>query len=236
MKKIGLLLLLGLVVIPALAQNKNFIDQPYLETSASVDTLVVPDKIHLLIVLNEEDSRNKRSTEELETAMVKVLNSLEIDLEKDLSLLDYNSEFKKYFFSGQKILKTKVFTLVVKDANTVGRVMAGLEGQGISNVSINKTEYTKAEELLLALKTKAIKKARVNAEKLVEPLGQKLGKAIYINDLEGGSIGRQLQGKAAGILIRGSSSLYGNMAPQQLSLEFDKMSFSAQVQLKFKLE
>ena len=190
----------------------------------------------MLIILNEEDSRNKKSTEELETDMVKVLNSLDIDLEKDLSLLDYNSEFKKYFFSGQKILKAKVYTLVVKDAKTVGSVMAGLEGQGISNVSINKTEYTKAEELLLALKTKAIKKARLNAEKLVEPLGQKLGKAIYITDQEGGSISRRLQGKALGYSVGSTSSLYGNSAPEEMLLEFDKMKFSAKVLLKFKLE
>lgn len=62
--------------MPVLTQNKNFIDQPYLETLASVDTLVVQDKIHLLVVLNKEDSRNKGSTEEPETTMVKVLNFL----------------------------------------------------------------------------------------------------------------------------------------------------------------
>ena len=102
-----LLILIGFITIQTFAQNKNFIDQPFLETIAEIDTLVTPDKIHLVIMLNEEDNRNRKSTEELEASMLRVLNSLKINLEKNLSLLDYSSDFKKYFLSGQKILKTK---------------------------------------------------------------------------------------------------------------------------------
>lgn len=96
-----LLILIGFITIQTFAQNKNFIDQPFLETIAEIDTLVTPDKIHLVIMLNEEDNRNRKSTEELEASMLRVLNSLKIDLEKNLSLLDYSSDFKKYFLSGQ---------------------------------------------------------------------------------------------------------------------------------------
>ena len=75
-----LLILIGFITIQTFAQNKNFIDQPFLETIAEIDTLVTPDKIHLVIMLNEEDNRNRKSTEELEASMLRVLNSLKIDL------------------------------------------------------------------------------------------------------------------------------------------------------------
>ena len=236
MKNIGIYILFGFLSFQTFAQNKNFIDQPFLETVAEIDTLVVPDKIHLVIILNEEDNRNRKSTEELEASMLRVLNSLKIDIEKNLSVLDYSSEFKKYFLSGQKVLKTKMFSLILIDAQTVGKVMAGLEREEISNVSISKTEYSKSDQLLLELKSKAILKAKLNAEKMVEPLNQNIGKAIYISDLETESITSQLQGKVAGVQIRGYSSIYGNRAKEEMIIDFEKMKFSSKVKVKFIIE
>jgi len=236
MKKIGLLLIIGFLTFQSHSQTKNFIDQPFLETIAEVDTLVTPDKIHLMIILNEEDNRNRKSTEELEASMFKVLKSLSIDLEKSLSVVDYSSDFKKYFLAGQKVLKTKMFSLILKDAQTVGKVMAGLEREEISNVSITKTEYSKSEQLLLELRAKAILKAKRNAENMVAPLNQKIGKAIYVSDLETASITSQLQGKVAGVQIRGASSIYGSRAKEDIMIDFEKMEFSAKVNVKFIIE
>ncbi len=36
-------------------QTKNFIDQPFIETTAQVDTLVTPDRIYLNILILEKD-------------------------------------------------------------------------------------------------------------------------------------------------------------------------------------
>ncbi|ARN78206.1 hypothetical protein BST97_09495 [Nonlabens spongiae] len=175
-----LFLLIGTAVTSA--QSKNFIDRPYLETQASVDTLITPDRIHLTIVLSEEDSRNRKSTEELERDMIKVLKKIGIDIEEDLTVADFDSDFRKYFLSSKKVLKTKIYRLIVKDAKTLGQVFTGLEEEDISNVSIFKTEYSKEDELLLDLKKKAVLKAQANARTMTEALGQTLGKAIFIRD------------------------------------------------------
>ena len=59
MKKLVLNLLVLLFSQPFLAQNKNFIDQPYLETRVSVDTLVSPDQIYMSILVSEKDTKGK---------------------------------------------------------------------------------------------------------------------------------------------------------------------------------
>ncbi len=234
MQKIGLLFFIGLLTLQVHSQTKNFIDQPFLETEAEVDTLVTPDKIYLTIILNEEDNRNRKSTEELENAMQKVLKSLSIDTENNLSLLDFSSDFKKYFMSGQKVLKSKMYSLIVNKAVTAGKVLAGLEQENISNVSISKTEYSKSDELLFELKSKAVLKAKLNAESMVAPLNQKIGKAIFVSDLN--SISSQLQGKVAGVQIRGASSIYGNRASEPIMIDFEKIKFSSKVSVKFTIE
>ena len=65
---------------------------------------------------------------------------------------------------------------------TAGKVLIGLESEGISNVRLIKTAYSKIETLKLELKSKAILKAQQQAKALTTPLNQQLGKAIYIND------------------------------------------------------
>ena len=63
MKKITYLLLFAIISNTAFAQSRNFIDQPYLETTVKVDTLVVPDQIFMSIYINEGEDRNKISLE-----------------------------------------------------------------------------------------------------------------------------------------------------------------------------
>ncbi|MEX0272764.1 MAG: SIMPL domain-containing protein, partial [Flavobacteriaceae bacterium] len=66
MKKIVFLLVCSVMATGMRGQTKNFIDQPYLETSARVDTLVTPDIIYLHILIREQDEKGRVSVEEME--------------------------------------------------------------------------------------------------------------------------------------------------------------------------
>jgi len=160
-------------------KQKNFIDQPYLETTAKVDTIVTPDQIYLSIYIHEGEDRNRTSLEKQERKVAAVLESLEIDLKKQLKLDNLASNYRKYFLKRKNVLKSKSYTLEVYDAITAGNVLIGLEDEGISNVRLIKTSYSKIESLKLNLKSKAILKAKAQAESLTTPLNQQLGKAIY---------------------------------------------------------
>lgn len=163
-------------------QTKNFIDQPYLETTAKVDSLVQPDRIYVYILIQEKDDRNKTSLESQEQLLTEVLENLNIDLKKQLKIEDLASNFKKYFLRKKSVLKSKAFELVVYDGLTASKVLIHLEAEGISNVQLTKTEYSKTEALKMTLRSKAILKAKAQATALVSPLDQQLGKAIFISD------------------------------------------------------
>ena len=216
--------------------QKNFLDQPYLETSAKADTLVSPDRISLSILINESDTKNRKSVEELERLLESSLRSLSIDTEKDLTLLDFSSDFKKYFLRGQNVVKSKQYILIVRDANTAGRVLSKLEEVGISNVNIESLEYTNWEKMILELKAIAIAKTKVTAVKLTETANQKLGRIIFISDDKTTFAGNFLAGSAAGIVIRGSSSLYGSRAAEPIATEFKKIKLTAEVSVKYMID
>lgn len=164
------------------SQTKNFIDQPYLETTAKVDSLVQPDRIYLSILIQEKEDRNKTSVEAQEQLLAEVLENLDIDLKKQLKIEDLASNYKKYFLRKKSVLKSKAYELVVYDGLTASKVLIHLEAQGIANVNLTKTKYSKTEALKMTLRSEAIRKAKAQATALVNPLGQQLGKAIYISD------------------------------------------------------
>lgn len=231
MKKIFLLLILFSNQIFA---QKNYIDQPFIETNAKIDSLVIPDRVYLSINLNEADSKNKKSVEEQEKLLESTLKKLNIDTEKDLSLLDLSSNFKQYFLKNQNVLKSKMYSVLVNNATTAGNILSELEKVGISNVNIDRTEYSKAEELLLHLKSKAVLKSKLTAEELAKALNQKVGKAIYISDTN--TMTNTLQGQTQGLKIRGMSKISSNKPEESIHVEFQKIRFEVQVDVKYILE
>jgi len=233
MKKIFLTILV-LTFAKTFSQTKNFIDQPYIETSAKVDTLVIPDRIYLNISITEKDTKGKISVEELETKMNEKLKSLGIITEKQLTLNDLSSNYKKYFLKQQDILKNKNYSLLVYNAKIAGKVIIALEEIEISNVILEKTEYSKTEEMIMTLKSKAILKAKNQAIAMTKPLNQKVGNAIYISDFS--NIVNMLSGRVAGIQIRGARSLEEKDKYEPINIEFEKIKIETEVKATFKLE
>ena len=223
---------LFLVLLPlmTMGQSKNFLDVPYLETSARVDTLVTPDKIYLNITIQEKDSKGRKSVEEQENKMAQSLKRLGIDVDKQLTIKDLASNYKKYFLRSKEVLKSKQYSLLVYDGLTAGKAMAALEGLDIANTYLEKTEYSKMDELELKLKTRAVKKAKKKAAALTQPLGQKIGLAIHIVDNSQPYYPRYNQPRME---MKAMAMDVAQEAP--LDINFEKIKVEAQVNVKFAL-
>lgn len=224
-----------LVSTASIGQNNSFIDQPYIEVTGTAHREVVPDEIYLQITLKEKDNKGKESIEVLESKMIKKLKALGIDIEKQLVVKDLASNFQFYFLQKTDVFATKEYEVMVKDAATAGRVITELQRIDISNIAISKVDHSQMEKLTLEVKQEAIKKAQEKAKALAEVLGQKIGKAIHIQEFENISRPYAMQGKAAGIMIRGESSFSaGNNATPNIN--FEKIPVDEQVHVTFILE
>jgi hypothetical protein len=212
------------------AQSKNFLDTPYLETQAQVDTLVTPDKIYLNIFIQEKDTKGRVSVEEQENQMAQRFKAMGIDLEEQLVIKDASSNFQKYFLRQKEVLKSKQYSLLVYSGKQLGDVMMALEQLEIANTSIEKTEYSKMDELELELKTRAVKKAVQKAKALTKPLGQKVGAAIHIVD---NSQYYPRYNQAPMMEMKAVSADMGNAQP--LNLDFEKIKVETTVNVKFAL-
>ena len=164
------------------AQEKNFIDEPYIEVTGKAEMEVVPDQIYLRIVINEKDNKGKISVEQQEKEMFERLKALGIDLESKLSVQDMSSDLQTFFLRKNAILSTKIYLLEVNSARQLGEAFQALQTAGISDVNIEKTDVSNIEELRQEVRAKAIKAAQTNAQVLAEAIGQRAKWAIYIQD------------------------------------------------------
>lgn len=213
-------------------QNKNFLDQPYVEVSGSADTLVTPNQIFIRINISEKDSRDKVSIEQSEAQMVTALRSLGIDTEKDLTTEDISSNFKNYFLRGQEVLKSKQYMLKVKDAVTATNVFIKLEQIGIANTEVDHVDHSDIDMIRNMMRSKAILNAKVRALALTKPLGQNLGPAIHILDVENYNNDYRA---ANGIRVRGMLAKVAE-TPELPKIDFEKIKISTNVNAIFLLK
>ncbi len=218
----------------ATCQEKNFIDKPYLEVEGKSDTLVTPNRIYIDVLITEKDTKGKKSVEDLEKEMFTKLQVIGIDVKKDVFMKDMLSTFKKYFLKSTDIQKSKSYSILVFDATQTTKVFIGLEEIGISNVNIEKTEHSESEKIQLKINSKAIENAKATAESYLNPLNQKVGKAIFIGHI---NTTNMLQGNVSGVLIRGNRSLYEQESKGYISpIEFEKIKISSNVGVRFSID
>jgi hypothetical protein len=146
--------------------------------------------------------------------MVNFLKSLGINPQKDLATNDLSSNFKFYLLKGKDVLKTKQYILKVGEATTATKVFVKLEEFGISNVSIDRVEHSDLENIKNSMRVKAVENAKTRALALTKPLNQVVGPALNIIDNENYNINSSLQGRIAGVAIRG----YGTYKTEELPI------------------
>ncbi|MWB96427.1 DUF541 domain-containing protein [Flavobacterium sp. GA093] len=226
------------IIFPVLtfSQDKKTIDKPFIEVSGQADTLVMPNRIWISVILTEKDSKGKKSVEDLEKAMIQKLQEIGIDVENNLSMTDMSSNFQNYFLKQTDILKAKSYSILTTDAKTTSKVFIELEKIDISNVRIEKIENSEEKKIQLLINGKAMESAKKIAESFVKPLNQKIGNALQISNFE--DISNQLAGRVNGIQIRGAKSIryYDQSESKQPSVEFKKIKISSTVQVRFLLE
>ena len=178
MKKLMVSVAAVLLAGSLFAQEKNYIDQPYIEVTGKAEMEVVPDEIYLRIVINEKDNKGKVSVDQQEKEMFKQLKGIGIDL----VVQDMSSDLQTYFLRKNAILSTKAYQLKVNSAQQLGEAFQALQTAGISDVNIEKTDVSNIEELRQEVRTNAAKAARKNAEVLAAALGQQAKEAIFVQD------------------------------------------------------
>ncbi|MDP4228697.1 MAG: SIMPL domain-containing protein, partial [Bacteroidota bacterium] len=191
------------------------------------------------IILSDKDNKSKQSLDETEKSMISKLTGIGVDVNKDLSVKDYVSNFKSYWISKTDVILTKQFQLIVHDAKTIQKVFFEFQKLGISNVTIEKLEHSRIEQYRREVKIEAIKAAKEKAEALAAAVNQSIGKALYIKEedfMNPYLTSNALQGRLAGInvKVRGNSSDFSDESASEI--EFEKIKIEYSILARFELK
>lgn len=177
MKRMMIVVAALLMASPLFAQQKTFLDQPYIEVTGRAEMEVAPDEIYVRITINEQDSKGKTTVLQQEKDMVRRLKDLGIDVDKKLVVQDMmNAQLKK------DVATSKSYMLEVNSATQLAHVFQALQTIGISDAVVERTDVSNMDELRQQVRGASAKAARQNAEILAAALGQKVGKAIFVQD------------------------------------------------------
>ena len=210
--------------------TKNFIDQPYIEVSGQAEMEITPDEIYLRIVLNENDKKGRISIEKQENQMLVKLRNCDIDIDKQLSVEDFDGFYKRKFLGTNELTKVKRYQLLVYDGETLAKVYQELDKIDISNISIIRVDHSKMDELKRETKLNALKIAKKKANDYAEAIEQNIGKALFIQE-------NSNQYQSSNVVFASNSSVkrYDNMESIN-DIDVKKIVISERVLAKFTLE
>lgn len=239
MKKLLSTLALTLIICISYGQEagKNFIDQNYIEVTGHAEKEVSPDKIYLKFIINEKDFKNQ-TISEIENKMILKLKEIGIDIDKNLVVKDFVSNYQNYWILKSDIRLIKEYELLVNDAKIAGKVFLEFEKIGISGVSIDRLENSEIARYELEVKVMAMKSAMEKAKAIANSIGQYTGRAILIQENPRSlRFDNALQGRTAGIQIRGMASLK-EIPPAAFApnIEFEKIKVEYNIIARFELK
>jgi uncharacterized protein YggE len=183
MKKIVFVLALISIANFVVAQTVDM--RRKIEVTGSAEQEVTPDIIYVSISLQEYlNGKTKVQISDLEHQLEKAVADAGIPKAdftiSNVSAANYNWQKKK----NPDFLASKQYQIKFHDLNSYNQILAAIDPKGIEYTNINRYDYSKIADLKRDLKIKALLAARDKATYLLSSIGEKLGSALDIQEID----------------------------------------------------
>ena len=232
MKKI--IIILALLPLVAFGQ-KNFLDQPYIEVTGTMEMEIVPDEIYINITINEKDKRDK-TVEQQEKLMIQKLKIAGVNVDENLSVKDFSGDYSKYFLRKNEVVKYKKYELLIHKTELLPLIFKALDEINISNVSVDRTDHSDLENLRREAKLKALKIAKEKASEYALAIDQTIGRALYIQESNINSYNNYEYNQLNEVVVVGYGSKRKDDKESFQNIQFSKINITAKVLVRFELK
>ena len=187
MKNIISLVLAIFMVSISNAQMNNLESSRRVSTRGYAEKEVTPDIVYISISLKEYfkdgNTKNKVDIETLERQLYDAALAIGVKKEdfniQNIYSYNYDSSKKK---ENKQLLQAKQYRIKVSNLNGLNNMLDQVDPKGIQNTSISGYDHSQKRQIEKELKVAAVQDARSNAEIIATATGDKIGKAIAIND------------------------------------------------------
>lgn len=186
MKKLIFLLLFS--TAPLVAQDNN---QPTVNVIGEGIVKIQPDEVVIKSRIEHEGESAtavKAENDKVVNSIIKYLKSQGI-AEKDIET-DYLNLNKRYIYNNngqdrtEKYVANQAISITLHDIKMYEKIMKGLLDNGLNRIDGVQFQSSEMEKYEKEARKKAVLNAKEMAEQLANPLGQEIGKAVSINQIE----------------------------------------------------
>lgn len=232
MKQILAAALLSILTLSAFSQTVD--TRRKIEVTGSAEAEVTPDIIYISISLKEyfKDNSNRKKVEiedlerQLQTA---VLNA---GIPKENFTINNISSYTNYWDRKKdpNFLASKQYRIKVSDLTKLNEIISAVDSKGIAYSNIDAYDYSKMESLKKDLKIKALLAAKEKATYLTAALGQKVGSAIEVQEINNEFYPQPM--------YRANTMVKAEMADQSQmpEIDFKKIKLNYQMRTVFEIQ
>lgn len=226
MKKLFTFILISFFAISTFAQSVDL--RRKITVTGNAETEVTPDIIYFSISLKEYlNGKTKVSISTLESQLQKAVNDVGIAKAdftiNNLSSYNYVREKKK----NQDFLASKQYRLKLHDLSKINKILDAVDDKGIQSTGIDGYDYSGIEALKSDLKLKALKNAQAKAGFLLNGIGEKLGGAIDIQEINNEPMQQPV--------FRSMMAKVADAGATEPDIDFKKIKLNYQVQAVFEI-
>ena len=158
--------------------------QPYIEVTGTAELEIIPDEIYVAIELRERtENKEKISVERQEADLKTKLREAGIDLNK-LTLSGANLDLLYISRRKKESISTKNLQLLLSTADQVNKAFEIFDQLKLQNTYIARTSHSKIEQFKRDVKISAMRATRDKAAYLLDAIGQKIGKPLFIQETQ----------------------------------------------------
>ncbi len=200
---------------------------PYIEVTGDGEMEFVPDEIFISFTLKERfDGKTKITIDQQEKELKQKLQKINFDL-KNLMLADASADYTKIKRNQKDVIASKDFQLKADKVSVLDQVFGILDEVKVFDADIYKTDHSQIEQFRKEVKIMAMKAAREKAAYLLEAIGEKVGKSLYIQE-------REMYEPEMMPMLRGVANVSMKMQDAAGVEELPELSFK-KMKLKYKI-
>jgi uncharacterized protein len=162
-----------------------------IEVTGSAEMEIVPDEIFMVFTLKEylDTSRKKVKLENIKTDFLTLCKKAGI-VDSNISIASYtgNESWDYWWYLRRRkepdFMSSISYSVKVSSPEKLDAVVSEINENAIENFYIAKTSHSNIEKLRKDVKTKALIAAKNKAEYLAESIGEKVGEALLIQEIE----------------------------------------------------
>lgn len=182
---------IAVVLISCNGGNSTMESPKKIEVTGSAEMEFVPDEIYVTFTMKEylDASKKKVKIENIKTDFLALCKTAGVP-DSSISISSYTGDERWDYYwyrrrrSEPDFMSSVSFTVKVNSPDKIDKIVANLNEKAIDNFYISKTSHSNIEQLRKEVKIKALIAGKAKADYLVKSIGEELGEALLIQEIE----------------------------------------------------